>query len=681
LVATNLDGVFATPAGPAGIDPHRASRAELIGNGMLWRRPAPDAAPGLRRAWAKAFARPWPIEGRVIPHSVAHRGTSHAPRPRSAGDTTSPWGGAVVAGSWTTALASWVVPTVSQPGSPPGDRDDWESLSWVGLDGSSGSDDVLQVGVAQNVDSDGNPSASAWYEWFAPELPGSPDYIWETTIDNFEVRPGDTVWATVQYAGVLPPAASTTLASFETVFNDQFHVDYLSATGRIQELLYDGSWHYNDLMALVPGGAPPARPGSPLCGYATESNQQQHVIYFDANGRVQELLYIEGQGWTHNDLFAQCTGDPVPAIAGSALTGYVTTFNEQQHINYFDRGGRVHELYFDGSGWRHNDLFAISTGDPVPAAPGSALASYQTAHNEQQHIDYLDAAGHVHELVYDPDSQWAHHDLFALSAEKPTPAEPGSSLDGYETIFAIENFQQHVNYTDANGHVHELVYSDRWHHNDLMVVTGAGPARLGSPLQGYPTEWNNQQHVVYFDVAGDVRELYYGFEGSWQPNDVTTATAWSAAARTGSALAGWPGTHQQQHLNFVDDNGHVHELYYAEGHWIHNDLSAMATLTGVLWFGNDRTRQHFSITLLPPPGASFQGNTAEWIMETPLHGNGKLATLPAFTDITFESAVCCGPTGSGDPSTGVEVTVVEDGAKVTSSTRGSDTVTVTYIGP
>ena len=81
----------------------------------------------------------------------------------------------------------------------------------------------------------------------------------------------------------------------------------------------------------------------------------------------------------------------------------------------------------------------------------------------------------------------------------PAPAQ-GSTLDGYQTTF---NDQQHVNYVGTDGHVHELVYKDSWSHNDLTAAAGApaGAAAAGSPLDGYETSFNNQQHVNYIGTA------------------------------------------------------------------------------------------------------------------------------------------------------------------------------------
>jgi hypothetical protein len=73
------------------------------------------------------------------------------------------------------------------------------------------------------------------------------------------------------------------------------------------------------------------------------------------------------------------------------------------------------------------------------------------------------------------------------------------------------NYQQHVNFIGADNHVHELVYSDRWYHNDLTLTQNAGApsATPGSGLAGYQSTFNNndQQHVNFVGTDNHVHEL------------------------------------------------------------------------------------------------------------------------------------------------------------------------------
>jgi kumamolisin len=75
---------------------------------------------------------------------------------------------------------------------------------------------------------------------------------------------------------------------------------------------------------------------------------------------VHELLYTNDGGWQHNELSAP------PAVAVSQLNGYETTFNDQQHVNYLDSAGHVHELWYsDGSGMTNVVTENVWNGDGV----------------------------------------------------------------------------------------------------------------------------------------------------------------------------------------------------------------------------------------------------------------------------------------------------------------------------
>ena len=101
---------------------------------------------------------------------------------------------------------------------------------------------------------------------------------------------------------------------------------------------------------------------------------------------------------------------------------------------------------------------------------------------------------------------------------------------------------------------------------------------------------------------------------------------------------------------------------------------------GYIFFANETTGQNFSITLAPPPGATFQGNTIEWIMEAP-DGGEPISSLPSFTPVTFTSAIGCGPGVYGNPLNGDTANVETTGGKVlTSVSVGNYTVTIDFIG-
>jgi hypothetical protein len=160
-------------------------------------------------------------------------------------------------------------------------------------------------------------------------------------------------------------------------------------------------------------------------------------------------------------------------------------------------------------------------------------------------------------------------------------------------------------------------------------------AVAASPLAGDATDWNSTQHVTYIDANGHVRDV-------------------NNSAANGTA---------------------------ANGGWEENDLTAIAGRTGVIYFANDTTGKYIPpITLEPPPAASFNGVSAEWIMEAP-DGGEPISSMPKFSPVTFSSAISCGPDGVGNPENGDTWNVVGFGTTLTEVETGNYTVTIDYIGP
>lgn len=234
LLPTNLEGVYAVPAPPDDFDPNTASAASLIKHGIPWRRPKPGDPPAFLAAWERVFSRRWLSKGRIVPVMEPVPGRTHelkSPVCREVNGTNSnaSWGGCAISGgpsSWNGVTGFWVIPTVSQPPEPQGNEGGWDSSSWIGLDGSiaSLSDDVVQAGVDQRVNAAGQPTYTAWFEWFvlppANNPPGTQldskgypvgwgvgkkngkyTYIDQVSIPNFPVTAGQTVMCSVMYNG------------------------------------------------------------------------------------------------------------------------------------------------------------------------------------------------------------------------------------------------------------------------------------------------------------------------------------------------------------------------------------------------------------------------------------------------------------------------------------------------
>ncbi len=396
-------------------------------------------------------------------------------------------------------------------------------------------------------------------------------------------------------AGGTPAASGSRLDAYWGADSSQ-HVNFIDSNGHIHEMyIHPGAgWVNNDLTVF--SGGTPAATGSALDGY-WGSDSSQHVNFIDGNGHIHELYIHPGAGWVDNDLTVFSSG--TPAAPGSALDGYWGTDNSQ-HVNFIDGNGHIHELYIHpGAGWVDNDLTVFSSG--TPAASGSALDGYWGTDNSQ-HVNFIDRNGHIHELYIHPGAGWVDNDLTVFSSG--TPAAPGSALDGY---WGTDN-SQHVNFIDRNGHIHELYIRPGagWVDNDLTVFSSGTPAAPGSALDGY---WgtDNSQHVNFVDRNGHIHELYIHPGAGWVDNDLTVFSSGTPAA-PGSALDGYWGSDSSQHVNFIERNGQVHELFIYPGAagWVDNNLTQFGGADMSLsWQVEDRVtdcRQHTVIASNASPG-------------------------------------------------------------------------------
>jgi hypothetical protein len=103
---------------------------------------------------------------------------------------------------------------------------------------------------------------------------------------------------------------------------------------------------------------------------------------------------------------------------------------------------------------------------------------------------------------------------------------------------------------------------------------------------------------------------------------------------------------------------------------------------GFIWIMNATTGTWFSRTLVPPLGATFSGNTVEWIMECPDGGEDNGTALAKFTPVEFTFAQAYNASGvannpKDDDTCNIET---ESGKRLTKVTRGNHKVTIDYIG-
>jgi hypothetical protein len=101
---------------------------------------------------------------------------------------------------------------------------------------------------------------------------------------------------------------------------------------------------------------------------------------------------------------------------------------------------------------------------------------------------------------------------------------------------------------------------------------------------------------------------------------------------------------------------------------------------GYVAVANIMTGAHTSFAIQPPPGATFAGNCAEWIMEAP-DGGYPTSALPNFSPVTFNNAYATlNLGGNGDAQTGDYLNILNGSTVMTSTTLGHWTVAINFLG-
>jgi hypothetical protein len=137
---------------------------------------------------------------------------------------------------------------------------------------------------------------------------------------------------------------------------------------------------------------------------------------------------------------------------------------------------------------------------------------------------------------------------------------------------------RHVVYVTNDGAVHELWHDTSWHHNPITASVGGGPAVVARPA-AYPFGATNTQHIDYIGASdGHVHELWWDNDG-WHHRDLTNDVGGPGAAPNG-ALAGYAvDLYGTQYVDYVGEDGHIHELRWIDGDWGDSDLSDLGGAT------------------------------------------------------------------------------------------------------
>jgi len=143
---------------------------------------------------------------------------------------------------------------------------------------------------------------------------------------------------------------------------DQQHVFYRATTGMVEHIWWDGSLHHEEWNSAV---GTPVAVGTPATMVAPTPNfsDAQHVFYRDATGVVEHIWW---DGSFHHDQWTSAAGAPV--AVGDPATMVVSN---QEHIFYRGNSGAIEHIWWDGS--FHHDQWTSAAGAPVATGKPAAM--------------------------------------------------------------------------------------------------------------------------------------------------------------------------------------------------------------------------------------------------------------------------------------------------------------------
>lgn len=199
---------------------------------------------------------------------------------------SSNWSGAVITSppageTFNSVSASFVVPTPKAP-SGGSSSTTYSASAWVGIDGDTYQNAILQTGVDFTVQN-GKVSYDAWYEWF-------PDYAYDFSIG---ISAGDTIKTTVtstsSTAGV---AIIENLTTGQTVKKSLTSSSALG--GQNAEWIVEDYEEGSSLVSLANWGSVVFTDATALTGSSSLDASTASVIDIKQNNKVLTSISIDG---------------------------------------------------------------------------------------------------------------------------------------------------------------------------------------------------------------------------------------------------------------------------------------------------------------------------------------------------------------------------------------------------
>jgi len=618
LLPTNIRGAYYMPAPPKDFDPNTATPTEMIRNGMFWRRPKKGDDPIQLAAWEKVFSVKWDPAKRIVPILEPQPGKTHVRRlvraggsegtPQNGGSEDTPqnagsvWSGVAVTGTWASVTGTWRVPLVAEPSIPAGADGGWDSSSWVGIDGN-GSNDILQAGIQQSVNAQGQTSYIPWFEWIGP---------------NFKVTLNET-------SPLCPSIASVGAYTF------------MAWKG-------DGNDNINIIASLPQFPAP-----------------RNFTVKYTSSETTSQAPVL----CIHN---------------GHLFMAWIGSSND--NIN-------IAEVDFDLNTNSFNGLNKTTLPDQSPCAP--AIASV----NGLLYVAWKGDGNDNINVMSSTDNGNSFGNK--LTSPETTPVAPclvghnGKLIIAWkgDTIDNIFVAEVTGNGSSSTGFTNQITLAETTTDRPALAST------QGKLFLGWKGDGNDQLNLLYSENDG------LTFTGKYTSPDASPFGPSMTLGPDGLYIA-WKGDGNDNiNMSLVEIIGETIVGFTQPAYVVQTNIPNFPVnggdeivcsvqylpnhSGGTYSLANITNGAHSSLTLWPPPGASFSGSSVEWIMEQPttiLNGTAQNTVLPLFTPVSFTNAVGCSADNKtiANPKNGVVQEVPKPtGGNQTSTTAGPGTVTIVWL--
>lgn len=299
--------------------------------------------------------------------------------------------------------------------------------------------------------------------------------------------------------------------------------------GHIHEFYWDGQWRHNDLTSKTGAALATGVPSS----YMFRGEDTQHVMYqgFDEdqgdNGRINELWW-DGDWHYHDDLTGSAHNAPltIGSVFGYEYSFFDTVLQNNtisQRVVYETRDSGIHLLFWGpDSGWNHSALTDAPDASFPPTAYVFAVQGQTVQGQASQRVLYLSLADilkntqDIHELTWNEvgpsNREWLRNDLTVLSGTPPlADSKPVGLMHDLE-------FTLHVFYTGKDEHLYELYWNNLgWQVNDLTIIGATLNAQAGGAPLPYVHLQQGTLNVNYVGVDGHIHALWREVAKAWDP--------------------------------------------------------------------------------------------------------------------------------------------------------------------